>query len=151
MLYYKSWPHFTSVGWFKIHCESSAWCSNVIYVSWLVLQIQSYFHQVPNTELRLSILKALNTRSLTLKLFVEMVSHLLLHFFRKNIINMSNYADEIPHLAKRLGYPGSVKKSWLITGLFLTTLMVIQGHSISSCHRWNLIWSSWNQLLQSNS
>ncbi|XP_023725049.1 kinetochore protein NDC80 homolog isoform X3 [Cryptotermes secundus] len=78
-------------------------------------KIQSYFHQVPNMELRLSILKALNTRSLTLKLFVEMVSHLLLHFFRKNIINMSNYADEIPHLAKRLGYPGSVKKSWLIT------------------------------------
>ncbi|KDR07881.1 Kinetochore protein NDC80-like protein, partial [Zootermopsis nevadensis] len=28
---------------------------------------------------------------------------------------MSNYADEIPHLTERLGFPGSVKKSWLIT------------------------------------
>lgn len=78
-------------------------------------KIQSYFHQTPNTDLMLSISKALSTRSLTLKLFVEIVSHLLSHFFRKNIINMSNYADEIPQLAKRLGYPGSVKKSWLIT------------------------------------
>jgi hypothetical protein len=71
----------------------------------------------------LRVSEALNTRSLTLKLFVEMVSHLLLHFFRKNVINMTNYADEIPHLAKRLGYPGNVKKSWLITGLFFTTLL----------------------------
>lgn len=93
---------------------------------------------MPNTDLMMGISKALSKRSLTLKLFVEIVSHLLSHFFRKNIINMSNYADEIPHLAKRLGYPGSVKKSWLITGLFLTALTVIRGHIITDCN-WNLI------------
>jgi hypothetical protein len=64
--------------------------------------------------------KALSTRSLTLKLFVVLVSHLLSHFFKKHVINMSNYADEIPHLTKKLGYPGSVKKSWLITGSYHT-------------------------------
>jgi hypothetical protein len=86
----------------------------------------------------LSASKALSTRSLTLKLFVEMVSHLLSHFFRKHVINMSNYADEIPHLTKRLGYPGSVKKSWLITGLLLTNLMVIQDLITINSHHWTL-------------
>jgi hypothetical protein len=90
----------------------------------LVFQIQSYFQQIPNTEVKLNILKALSTRSLTLKLFVEIVSHLLSHFFKHNAITITNYADEVPKLAKMLGYPGSIKKSWLITGLFHTTLIV---------------------------
>jgi hypothetical protein len=64
--------------------------------------MQSYFQQAPNTEVKLSILKALST----LQLFVEMVSHLLSHFFTNNFITITNYADEVPKLAKRLGYPG---------------------------------------------
>ena len=75
---------------------------------------------------------ALSTRSLTLKMFVELTSHLLSHFFPKHIINMSNYADEIPLLTKKLGYPGSVKRSWLITGKLLPNLRVIQGHITNS-------------------
>ena len=71
---------------------------------------------------------ALITRSLTLKMFVELTSHLLSHFFPKTIINMSNYADEIPLLTKKLGYPGSVKKSWLKTGTLLPDLRANQGH-----------------------
>jgi hypothetical protein len=101
-------------------------CSIVGHVLLLVFQIQRYFHQVPDTDAMLSISKALSTRSLTLKLFVEIVSHLLSHFFKKKLISINNYADEIPKLAKRLGYPSSIKKSWLITGLFHTTLIVIQ-------------------------
>jgi hypothetical protein len=45
---------------------------------------------------------------------------------------MSNYADEIPLLTKKLGYPGSVKKSWLITGMLLPNLRVNQGHITNS-------------------
>jgi HEC/Ndc80p family. len=59
--------------------------------------------------------------SLTLKMFAEYTSHLLSHFFPKYVTNMSNYADEIPLLTKKLGYPGSVN-SWLITA--------------NSCHSW---------------
>jgi hypothetical protein len=70
---------------------------------------------------------ALNTRSLTLKMFVDFMSRLLSHFFPKHIINMSNYADEIPLVTKKLGYPGSVKKSWLITGMFLHNITVNEG------------------------
>ena len=70
---------------------------------------------------------ALITRSLTLKMFVELTSHLLSHFFPKTIINMSNYADEIPLLTKKLGYPGSVKKSWLKTGMLLPNLRANKG------------------------
>jgi SMC interacting uncharacterized protein involved in chromosome segregation len=44
-----------------------------------------------------------------------MVSHLLSHLLKNNVITVTNYADEVPELAKTLGYPGSVKKSWLIT------------------------------------
>lgn len=86
-----------------------------------LLQIQNYLHQNDDEDLKLTTSKALATRSLTLKVFVDFVYHLLSHFFKKHIINMSNYADEIPHLTKRLGYPGSVKKSWLITGLYPTS------------------------------
>jgi hypothetical protein len=86
-----------------------------------LLQIQNYLHQIGDTDLMVTTSKALATRSLTLKVFVEFVSHLLSQFFKKRIINMSNYADEIPHLTKRLGYPGSVKKSWLITGSYCTS------------------------------
>ena len=80
---------------------------------------------------------ALSTRSLTLKIFVELTSHLLSHFFPKHIINMSNYADEIPLLTKKLGYPGSVKKSWLITGVPLPNLRADQGHITNSASKYD--------------
>jgi SMC interacting uncharacterized protein involved in chromosome segregation len=52
-------------------------------------KIQSYFQQVPNTEVKLCILEALSTRSLTLQLLVETVSHLLSHFFTNNVITIT--------------------------------------------------------------
>ncbi|GFG34668.1 hypothetical protein Cfor_10902 [Coptotermes formosanus] len=93
-----------------------------------VQKVQSYLLQMGDRDFTPSTSKALSTRSLTLKMFVELTSRLLSHFFPKHIINMSNYADEIPLLTKKLGYPGSVKKSWLITGILLTNLTASQGH-----------------------
>jgi hypothetical protein len=58
---------------------------------------------------------------------------------------MSNYADEIPLLTKKLGYPGSVKKSWLITGMLLPNLRVSQGHITNSGP--DMI--GWNEFLRS--
>jgi hypothetical protein len=82
---------------------------------------------------------ALSTQSLTLKMFVELTSRLLSHFFPKHIINMRNYADEIPLLTKKLGYPGSVKKSWLITGTLLTNLTANWGNIMKNRPEYDLL------------
>jgi hypothetical protein len=83
---------------------------------------------VEDRDFMMNASSALMTRSLTLKMFMELTSHLLSRFFPKTIINMRNYADEIPLLTKKLGYPGSVKKSWLKTGMLLPNLRANQGH-----------------------
>jgi SMC interacting uncharacterized protein involved in chromosome segregation len=85
-------------------------------------KVQNYFLQVEDRDFKMNTPNALRTRSPTLKMFVEMISHLLSNFFPEHIINMSKYANEISLLAKQLGYPGSVQKSWLITA--------------NSCHSW---------------
>ena len=79
-----------------------------------VQKVQNYFLQREDRDFKMNTPNALRMRSLTFKMFVEMMSHLLLHFFPECIINMSNYADEIPLITKKLGYPGSAQKSWLI-------------------------------------
>jgi hypothetical protein len=63
-----------------------------------VQKVQNYFLQVENRDFKMNTPNALRTRSLTLNMFVEMMSHLLPHFLPECIINMSNYADEIPLL-----------------------------------------------------
>jgi SMC interacting uncharacterized protein involved in chromosome segregation len=87
-----------------------------------VQKFQNYFLQGEDRDFKMNTPNALRTRSLTFKMFVEIMSHLLSHFFPERIINVSNYADKIPLLTKKIGYPGSAQKSCLITA--------------NSCHSW---------------
>jgi len=63
-----------------------------------VQKVQNYFLQVEDRDFKMNTPNALRTLSLTLKMFVQMMSHLLSHFFPERIKNMSNCADEIPLL-----------------------------------------------------
>ncbi|CAG4985540.1 unnamed protein product [Colias eurytheme] len=53
-------------------------------------------------------------RPLTIARFVDIVRTLLAPVF-KDALNNDNYVAKLPHLAKRLLYPGTVSKSWLRT------------------------------------
>lgn len=63
-----------------------------------VQKVHNYFLQVEDRDFKKNTPNALRTLSLTLQMFMEMMSYLLSHFFPERIINMSNYADEIPLL-----------------------------------------------------
>nr|CAD7457481.1 unnamed protein product [Timema tahoe] len=75
--------------------------------------IHNYFTQKLNLVEPLS--KGFNQRTITIKMFVDMISQLLHFYFPKCIINTSNYTEEIPRLMKKLVYPYNVNKSWLVT------------------------------------
>nr|CAD7440296.1 unnamed protein product [Timema bartmani] len=75
--------------------------------------IHNYFTQKLNLVEPLS--KGFNQRTITIKMFVDMMSQLLHFYFPKCIINTSNYTEEIPRLMKKLVYPYNVNKSWLVT------------------------------------
>nr|CAD7575029.1 unnamed protein product [Timema californicum] len=79
----------------------------------LARQIHNYFTQKLNLVEPLS--KGFNQRTITIKMFVDMMSQLLHFYFPKCIINSSNYTEEIPRLMKKLMYPYNVNKSWLVT------------------------------------
>ncbi|CAG2060651.1 unnamed protein product [Timema podura] len=81
----------------------------------LARQIHNYFTQKLNLVEPLS--KGFNQRTITIKMFVDMMSQLLHFYFPKCIINTSNYTEEIPRLMKKLVYPYNVNKSWLVTGI----------------------------------
>ncbi|XP_069681700.1 kinetochore protein NDC80 homolog [Periplaneta americana] len=81
------------------------------YQNKTVQKIVAYFNSIPDQNISTALVK----RSLTIKLFVDAVVQLLSPFFKTLVLNMSNYSEEIPRLAKKLGYPGTVKKSWLVT------------------------------------
>ncbi|XP_038221202.1 GRIP1-associated protein 1 [Zerene cesonia] len=53
-------------------------------------------------------------RPLTIARFVDIVGALLAPVFR-DALNNDNYVAKLPHLSKRLLYPGAVSKSWLRT------------------------------------
>ncbi|XP_045504245.1 uncharacterized protein LOC123700916 [Colias croceus] len=53
-------------------------------------------------------------RPLTIARFVDIVGTLLAPVF-KDALNNDNYVAKLPHLSKRLLYPGAVSKSWLRT------------------------------------
>jgi SMC interacting uncharacterized protein involved in chromosome segregation len=89
--------------------------SNKQFQNTVVQKVQNYFLQVEDRDFKMNTPNALRMRSLMLKMFVEMMSHLLSRFSPERIINMSHYADEIPLLTKKLGYPGSIQKPLLIT------------------------------------
>ncbi|CAF4880974.1 unnamed protein product [Pieris macdunnoughi] len=54
-------------------------------------------------------------RPLTIARFVEIVNGLITHLLRDPKLNNDTYVTKMPHLVKRLLYPGIVSKSWLRT------------------------------------
>ncbi|KAF9407166.1 hypothetical protein HW555_012705 [Spodoptera exigua] len=54
-------------------------------------------------------------RPLTIARFVDIASALLSAITRDTKLNTDNYVTKLPHLSKRLLYPGTVSKSWLKT------------------------------------
>ncbi|XP_059051818.1 uncharacterized protein LOC131846511 [Achroia grisella] len=54
-------------------------------------------------------------RPLTIARFVHIVGGLLLPLMRDAKLNTDNYVAKLPHVSKRLLYPGTVSKSWLKT------------------------------------
>nr|CAD7585661.1 unnamed protein product [Timema genevievae] len=87
--------------------------NRLLHIDILSAQIHNYFTQKLNLVEPLS--KGFNQRTITIKMFVDMMSQLLHFYFPKCIINTSNYTEEIPRLMKKLVYPYNVNKSWLVT------------------------------------
>ncbi|GBP11689.1 Kinetochore protein NDC80 homolog [Eumeta japonica] len=54
-------------------------------------------------------------RPLTIQRFVEMTGVLLSALMRDHRLTTDNYVARLPHLSKRLLYPGAMTKSWLST------------------------------------
>ncbi|XP_045517065.1 cingulin [Pieris brassicae] len=54
-------------------------------------------------------------RPLTIARFVEIVNGLITHLLKDPKLNNDTYVTKMPHLVKRLLYPGIVSKSWLRT------------------------------------
>ncbi|XP_045538008.1 uncharacterized protein LOC106710305 [Papilio machaon] len=54
-------------------------------------------------------------RPLTIARFVDIVADLLGSLYNNPTLNTDNYVTKLPHITKRLLYPGTVSKSWLRT------------------------------------
>ncbi|KPJ01268.1 PREDICTED: uncharacterized protein LOC106116546 [Papilio xuthus] len=54
-------------------------------------------------------------RPLTIARFVDIVADLLGALYTNPTLNTDNYVTRLPHITKRLLYPGTVSKSWLRT------------------------------------
>ncbi|XP_013147367.1 PREDICTED: uncharacterized protein LOC106110177 [Papilio polytes] len=54
-------------------------------------------------------------RPLTIARFIDIVVELLAAIYTNPTLNTDNYVTKLPHITKRLLYPGAVSKSWLRT------------------------------------
>ncbi|XP_067012325.2 kinetochore protein NDC80 homolog [Anabrus simplex] len=82
------------------------------FQSQALLQVQKY---IERNHLSANYLPLTLTNPIKLKTFIEVMDFLLRKFYPTVKLNQSNYAEEIPVLMKKLMYPGTVNRSWLIS------------------------------------
>lgn len=88
------------------------------YQNLMLNKIDRYFAYIQQT----SILNSNGSvRPLTSKIFVDASNILVKLLDVKLTLNTTNYLDEIPIIAKKLHYPGIVKKGWLQTPNILSS------------------------------
>lgn len=106
-----------------------------------IQNIYNYFKENNVIDIN-TVPKTLSACSFTLKSFVAMSNHLFSRIFKGEEITMNNYTERIPVLARDLGYPNTVQKSWLVTAnsshsvprvIGLLSWMVDLVQSISDC------------------
>ncbi|XP_014237044.1 kinetochore protein ndc80 [Trichogramma pretiosum] len=80
------------------------------YQNEMVLKVERYFQSIDQSTIITN-----NIKPLTLKTFVEATNLLVRLLDIKQALTINNYIEEIPKIAKKLHYPGSMTKSWLKT------------------------------------
>ncbi|XP_023247270.1 kinetochore protein ndc80, partial [Copidosoma floridanum] len=82
------------------------------YQNEMLNKIDNYFHSIGQS----TILNSNGSlKPLTLKIFIDATNLLVKLLDIKQSLSSANYIEEIPKIAKKLHYPGSMNKSWLKT------------------------------------